>query len=278
MIEFFQALFHHAFLQNALWVGWLASVACGVVGSYVVVRRISYLAGGIAHCALGGLGFARYMQVVHGWSAFTPMLGALLAALLAAVVIGWINLYARERMDTAISALWGMGMATGVLFISRTPGYATDLMSYLFGNMLLASPSDLLFIGLLDLFLLAMVLLFGKQFTAVCFDEEFARLQGIRTTLFYFLLLAMVALSVVLLISVVGIVMVIVLLTIPAALAGRFTHRLGTMMFFATLLCALFSTLGLAFSYAPGLPPGATIILLAGLSYLSVLLLQRNRS
>jgi zinc transport system permease protein len=276
MGEFFQALLQHSFLQHALIAGLLVSVSSGIVGTYVVTRRITYLAGGIAHCVLGGMGFARYMQVVHEWTFMTPMLGAMIAALLAAFIIGWINIKAKERIDTVISAFWGMGMAVGILFIAKTPGYGEDLMSYLFGNILLVTQGDLLAIAGLDLFIAATALLFHKQFVAVCFDEEFARLRGINTQFFYFLMLALTALTVVLMVSIVGIVMVIVMLTLPAAIAGRFCLRMGTMMALAAGICATLTTAGLAVSYGPDLPAGATIIVLTGIAYLISLAFKRK--
>ena len=274
MGEFFQALLQHSFLQHALLAGLLVSISCGIVGTYVVTRRITYLAGGIAHCVLGGMGFARYMQVVHEWSWFTPMLGAIFAALLAAFTIGWVNIKAKERIDTVISAFWGLGMAIGILFIAKTPGYGEDLMAYLFGNILLVTRGELLAIGGLDLFIASTALLFHKQFVAVCFDEEFARLRGINTQFFYFLMLALTALTVVLMVSIVGIVMVIVMLTLPAAIAGRFCLRMGSMMALAAGLCAALTFGGLAISYAPNLPAGATIIVLSGTAYLISLLFK----
>lgn len=276
MGDFFQALLQHSFLQHALLAGLLASLSCGIVGTYVVTRRITYLAGGIAHCVLGGMGFARYMQVVHGWTFFEPIFGAILTALAAAFVIGWINIHARERIDTVISAFWGMGMATGILFISKTPGYGEDMMAYLFGNILLVTQTDLFIIAGLDLFIVSIALLFHKQLVAVCYDEEFARLRGINAELFYFLMLALTALTVVLMVSIVGIVMVIVLLTLPAALAGRFCRRMGSMMALAAILCALFTTTGLALSYKPDLPAGAAIIILTGIVYLITVTIKRN--
>jgi len=276
MGEFFQALLRHSFLQHALLAGLLVSLSCGVVGTYVVTRRITYLAGGIAHCVLGGMGVARYMQVVHGWAFLDPLLGAVVAALGAAFIIGWINIHAKERIDTVISAFWGMGMATGILFISKTPGYGEDMMAYLFGNILLVTRGDLLVIAGLDLFIMATALLFHKQFVAVCFDEEFARLRGIHARFFYFLMLALTALTVVLLVSIVGIVMVIVLLTLPAAIAGRFCLRMGSTMVLAAGICALLTTTGLALSYKPDLPAGATIIVLTGVVYLTTTLLKRK--
>jgi len=276
MAEFFKALLQHSFLQHALLAGLLSSLSCGIVGTYVVTRRITYLAGGIAHCVLGGMGFARYMQVVHGWAFFDPLLGALLAALTAAFIIGWVNIRAKERMDTVISAFWGMGMAVGILFISKTPGYGEDMMAYLFGNILLVTPHELAIIAGLDLFIMGISLLFHKQLVAVCYDEEFARLRGINASLFYFLLLALTALTVVLLVSIVGIVMVIVLLTLPAAISGRFCQRMGPMMALAAGICALLTTAGLALSYQPNLPAGATIIMLVGFVYLITAMLKRN--
>lgn len=270
MIQFFIDLQEYTFLQNALLAGLLAGVACGVVGSYVVTRRISYIAGGIAHCALGGIGAARYFQKVHGWESFEPIYGAILAALLAAGLIGFVSIRAAEREDTVISALWALGMAVGLLFITRTPGYNEDLMSYLFGNILLVGPQDLILLVVLDGIVVSLTILFYNRFLAVCFDEEFSRLRGVPVEFFYLLLLVLIALTVVLLISVVGIVLVIALLTLPAAVAGRFTRSLVRMMVLAALLSMLFTTGGLAASYGPNLPAGAVTITIAGIVYLAV--------
>lgn len=271
MGEFLRALAQHSFLQHALAAGALAGVACGVVGTYVVVRRVTAIAGGIAHCVLAGLGAARYLQVVHGVEGAHPLYGAVVAALLAAMIIGLVSLRAREREDTVIGALWAIGMAVGVLFISRTPGYNQDLMGYLFGNILLVRSADLWLMVGLDAVVVAVALLFYPQLQAVCFDEEFARLRGLSVELYYLLLLCLTALTVVLLTSVVGIVLVIALLTVPVAIAGHFTSTLRGMMVASTVLCILFTTSGLALSYSPDLPAGATTITLAGAVYLAVL-------
>jgi zinc transport system permease protein len=272
MGDFLAAAAEHAFIQHALLAGVLAGVACGVVGSYVVVRRITTIAGGIAHCVLGGLGAARYLQVVHGWDWLDPLHGALVAALAAAVVIGVVSLKAREREDTVINALWAVGMAVGVLFISQTPGYNQDLMSYLFGNILLVSSADLWLMLALDVVVVGVGLTLHTQIQAVCFDEEFARLRGLNVELYYLLLLAMTALTVVLLVSVVGIIMVIALLTLPVAIAGQVARTLRQMMLIAALLSVAFTTGGLALSYGPDLPAGATTIALAGAAYLLALI------
>ena len=261
MAEFFQALINQSFLQHALLGGLLASLGCGIIGSYVVVNRITFLAGGIAHTALGGMGIAYYLGVV-------PIFGALAAALTGALIIGTVSLRWRQHEDTLIGALWAIGMAVGVVFISRTPGYNADLMSYLFGNILMISDGDLYLMALLDGVILMLVTLFYKVFLAVSFDEEFARLRGLPVGFFYLLLLCMVALTVVLLIRVVGLILVIALLTLPAAIAGQYLRSLWRMMVLATLLGTLFSSAGLAVSYGPDLPAGATIIILAGSVYL----------
>ena len=282
MSEFIQALGEHVFLQRALLAGLMISLACGMVGTYVVSRRITYIAASVAHCVLGGMGAARYLQTVHGWQWLTPLHGALAAAVTAAVIIGLISLKAREREDTVIGALWAIGMAAGVIFISRTPGYNEDLMSYLFGNILVISSLDLWLIALLDLVVAMITLLFYRQLQAVCFDEEFSRLRGLRVEFHYLLLLCLTALTVVLLVTVVGIVMVIALLTLPAAIAGYFSRSLWQMMLLATAVCAIITSSGLALSYGPNLPAGATIILLAGAAYLLVaagrMILRRSSS
>jgi zinc transport system permease protein len=268
VLEFFQAVSRYSFLQVALLSGLLASVACGIIGSYVVVRRISYMAGGIAHCVLGGMGAARYLAVVHGWHWLHPLHGAVTAALLAAVIIGVVSLRARQREDTVIGALWAIGMAAGVLFIARTPGYQEELMSYLFGNILMVTRDSLWLLVGLDALVVGVGLLFYNQLQAVCFDEEFARLRGISVEFYYILLLCLTALTVVLLVSVVGIVLVIALLTLPVAVAGHFCKTLWQLMLASALLSAAFTSLGLALSYGPDLPAGATTIVLAGAVYL----------
>ena len=270
MSEFLDALSRHAFLRYALLAGVLASVACGVVGTYVVVRRITYIAGGIAHCVLGGMGAALYVNRVYGVAWLQPLHGAVAAALAAAIIIGLVSLRAKQREDTVIGALWAVGMAAGVLFIAKTPGYAQDLMSYLFGNILMVTPADLWLIAGLDVVVVAAGLLFYNPLLAVCFDEEFARVRGLPVEFYYLLLLVLTALTVVLLVTVVGIVLVIALLTLPVAVAGHFARRLWQMMALATVLSIVLTTAGLAISYEPDLPAGATIIVLAGAVYLAV--------
>jgi zinc transport system permease protein len=270
VIDFWQALNTFAFLQYALLAGLLASLACGVVGSFVVARRISYLAGAIAHSVLAGLGIARYLQVVKGWQWAEPLLGALLAGLMAALIMGIVSLKVKEREDTIIGAIWAVGMALGVLFIAATPGYGTDLMAYLFGNILMVGTGDLWAMAALDVVVLVVGIGLYRQISAVCFDEEFARLRGLNVEFYYMLLLVLTAFTVVLLAAVVGIIMVIALLTLPAAIAGRLVNRLWQIMGLAVVISTAFTTGGLALSYGPDLPAGAVIIVLAGAVYLLV--------
>ncbi len=278
MSEFIAALTSNQlpFLRYALMVGILASISFGIVGSYVVVRRITYIAGAIAHCVLGGIGAALYFQKTQNLPWLDPLYGALVAALIAAMIIGMVSIHAKQREDTVIGALWAVGMAVGLLFIAKTPGYS-DPMSYLFGNILLVSQEDLWMVMILDLVVVALVWFLYHNFLAVCFDEEYARIRGLQTSFYYLLLLTMIALTVVLLVRVVGIVMVVALLTLPAAIAGQFVNRLAHMMVLATFLCMGFIASGLAVSYKLDLPSGPIIIVLAGAVYLLVIAGRRLR-
>jgi len=269
MPDFFQALCDPdiAFIRYALIAGILASIAFGVIGSYVVVKRISYLAGAIAHCVLGGIGASLYLQQVHGLTWADPMLGALFAALAAALIIGLVSMYAHEREDTVISALWVLGMSAGIILISKTPGY-TDPMSYLFGNILMITSADVWAVLVLDGIIITIGVIFYNRLQALCFDEEFTRLRGIKTRLLYLLLLGLTALTIVLLVRIVGIIMVVALLSLPAAIAGHFCGRLWQMMLVAALLSMGCIAAGLYASYSFDLPGGATIVLLTGGLYL----------
>ncbi len=257
-------------LKYQILVAVLASVAAGIIGTFVVVKRISMISGGIAHTVLGGMGLAAFLGIA-------PMLGAVVAAVLAAVLIGLVSLKAGEYEDRLISAMWSVGMAVGVVFIHLTPGYATNLLSYLFGNILLVSKNDVLLMLALDAVIILCVTALFKALTAVCFDEEQARLKGLPVELLYLALLVLTALCVVMLVRVVGIVMVIALLTLPAAISGQWTHSLRSMMA-AAVVCSLFFTLaGLAIAYPTNLPAGATIVLLAGGTFLLSTALRQLR-
>ncbi len=272
MLTYFSALTdpNMVFLRYALFAGLLAAPAFGIIGTYVVARRMTYLAGAIAHCVLGGIGAALYCQVHYGLAWMTPMLGAIVTAIAAALVIGLVSLRSRERVDSVIGAIWVLGMAAGIIFIAKTPGYI-DPMSYLFGNILMITGQDLLTIAVLDVIVIGLGLLSYNRMIAVCFDEEFARLRGIRTELYTLLLLCLTALTIVLMVRVVGIVMVIALFTLPAATASHFSTRIWQMMLLATLLGLASVAGGLSLSYGLDLPSGPTIVMLAGFFYLVVI-------
>jgi len=273
MGEFFIAVLYpdNEFLRLAFYVATLASIAFGIIGTYVVTRRISYLAGAISHCVFGGIGAGLFLQKKVGLIWFDPMYGAIASAIFAAVIIGLFSMYAEQREDTVIGALWAIGMAAGLLFLDLTPGYF-DIMSYLFGDILLISFTDLKLVFWLDIVVLFLSIYFYNNLLAVCFDDEFARLRGVPAGAFYILLLCLTALTIVLLVRVVGIIMVIALLTIPAAVAGHFAKKLWHMMVFAVFFCMLFNWAGLAVSYSLNLSSGPTIIMIAGLTYLVIFL------
>lgn len=268
-MDFFRSFLQFEFLHNALLAGALASLASGVVGTWVVVRRSASIAGAIAHCVLAGLGAARWLQVNHGVAWADPMLGATVAAVVAAVFIAFATRRNLEREDTVIAAIWAVGMAVGLLFIAKTPGYAEDLMSYLFGNILLVRTHDLWLMAGLDVLVVAAAISFHAELQCLCFDEEFARLRGLAVQRLSLLIHILTALTVVLLVSVVGIVLVIALLTLPAAVSGRFATTLAGTMAIAVGLSLVLTASGLVVSFSYDLPAGATTIALAGLVYLA---------
>lgn len=270
------ALFTNPFLQLALVAGVAASVTSGIVGSYIVVKRILFLSGSIAHCVLGGMGLCLWLRRTMGLLWLTPLHGAFAAALASAFLIGWIHLKYREREDTVIAMLWSTGMALGVVFVALTPGYNVELMNFLFGNLLWVSWTEIYALVAVDLIVVLTVRVFYHRFLALCFDEEQAMLQGIPVQRLYFLLLALVALSVVLLVQVVGIILVIAMLTLPAAIASTHSHRLSSMMWLAVLLGGLFTLLGLIVAYECNWPAGASISLVAAAAYCLNLILPRR--
>lgn len=268
---FTQPFLHAAFLSA---IG--ASVAGGIIGSYVVVKRIVFIGGSIAHSVLGGLGVALYLKKVHHITWIEPIHGALLAAIFSAWLIGTVRLYYRQREDTVIAALWAFGMSVGVILISLTPGYASEISNYLFGNIIWASRSDIAMLALLDGIILVMTALFHRRFLAICFDEKQAALQGQNVKLLYFLLLSLIAITVVLMIQVVGAILIIAILSLPAAIANTYTHRLSKMIMLAVIIAIVLSLLGVALSYTLNWPPGSTLALTATTAYLLNLLFKKR--
>ena len=259
-----------AFLRNAILLGLLAGPVLGVIGSMVVTRRISSLAGASAHTALGGVGIALFLQRVAGISWCSGNFGAVCGAVLAALLVGIVSIYAKEREDTVIAVVWALGMAVGLLFLDRTPGYV-DWQGYLFGNILLISRDSIYMTLVLDALVLIPAFLFYNSVLATTFDPVFSRLRGLPVNLIYLLLLVLTALTIVLLINIVGIILVIALLTLPAASAGAFTKHLWSMMLGATFLSWIFVVGGLLASYYSDLPAGPVIVVIASGVYILTL-------
>jgi len=264
-------ILQYDFMRHALMVGLLVSIACGVVGTYVVVKRIAFISGAISHTAYGGVGLGYLLGI-------PPMVGATIFTVAAALAMGEVSYRIKQREDTIIGMMWAVGMALGVIFIKLSPGYTGDLMSYLFGSILAVPLSDLFLILILDVIIVLVVDLYRDQFTLVAFDEEFAQVVGLKTRFFNQLLLVLIALTVVVMIRAVGIILVIALLTIPPATAAQFTRSMTGMMALSTLLSAAFTTGGLLVSYMFDLPSGATIIILSALGFIAASLLENWRT
>ncbi len=262
MIEILQ----YEFMRNALLAAILVSIACGIVGTFVVVKKIVFISGGITHAAFGGIGLGYFLGI-------NPILTAIPFSLLSAIGIGIISKRTKISEDSAIGILWAVGMATGILFIGLTPGYAPDLFSYLFGSILTVPFSDIILMIVLDIIIIVTVLVLYKEFQALSFDEEFSEITGVPTRTLYLLLLCLVALSIIVLIKVIGIILVIALFTIPTAIAKQFTNKLKKLIIYSTMSATVLTVAGLWLSYFFDLPSGAVIVLvLAFVFFISVLI------
>ncbi len=267
MVETILQALQFDFMRNALMAGVLVSIACGIIGTLVVVNRIVFISGGIAHAAYGGIGLGYF------WG-FNPVLGAIAFALVSALGMGWVARKTRQRADTIIGVMWAIGMAIGIIAIDLTQGYKADLMSYLFGSILTVPRQDLIIMLVLDLIIGAMVVLFYKELLAISFDPLFATTRNVPVDGLYLMLVGAIALTVVMVMQVVGLIMVIALLTIPAAIAGQFVKDLKQMMLYSSYLGIIFTTVGLWLSYTWDLTSGATIILVSGTTYLGTLVFK----
>jgi len=247
------------FMQNAILAGILVSIASGIIGSLIVVNRMVFLAGGIAHTSYGGIGMAVYFGL-------PIFLGASLFAVLAALVMAYLTLHQRHRLDTFIGLMWAVGMAIGVILIDLTPGYNVDLMSYLFGSILAVSQNDIYFMSILLFVIIFIMIFWYRDILAVSYDSEYASLRGINVKLFYTIILVMCALTVVVAIKVVGLILVIALLTIPIYIAEILSNSLKSMMIISSILSSIFTLLGLWFSYNYDITSGASIIMVSALS------------
>jgi zinc transport system permease protein len=263
--------FEFEFMRNALWAGLLVSIVCGVIGTLVVVNRIVFLAGGIAHAAYGGIGLAFFMgwPYVIGTAGFSVVAAGLMAA---------VTLKAKHRADAMVGVIWAVGMAAGVILLDLTPGYHADLMSYLFGSILAVPAEDLRQMGVLGAVVVAVVTWYYNDFLAMSYDDEFARLRNVPVAFLYCLLLGMIALTVVMIIRVVGLILVIALLTIPPFIAEKFSGSLRAMMMLSAILSCGFTLVGLLLSYQLNLTSGATIILVAAAGFFAAVLWERLRN
>ncbi len=255
MTDFLQAVLAYDFMAHALWAGVLASVLCGVLGTFVVVKRLVFISGGISHAAFGGLG-------LFYWLGLPPVLGAVGVAVASALLVGLTDNARVRSQDALIGVLWAVGMAVGILFIAITPGYAPNLNSYLFGNILTVTKVDVVMTAGLDGLVLAIVAVFYKELVAVAFDETFARVQGVPVRALTTLLLVLTGLTVVVLIQVVGIILVIALLTLPPVTALMLSRDFSRVMLLSVGIGLLLTVGGLALSYTWDLPAGPAIILL----------------
>lgn len=254
------AILHYNFLQNAVLSAVLASIACGIIGTIIIEKKLVMLSGGIAHTAFGGIGIGYYLKI-------EPIIGGLIFSILAALGIPTIQKKTTTNADILIGMFWSCGMAVGILFIAFTPGYPPDMTSYLFGDILTVSKMDLWIITLLDVIIVFVIISFFNLFKAFIFDEEFTAVLGIPGTLLDYILFTLIAMTVVILIRVVGIILIIALLTAPPSIAKQFTRDLKKIMLFSSVLGILFCLLGLVFSYHLNIPSGAAIIILSVASY-----------
>ncbi len=259
MVNMIEAL-QYEFMRNALAAGLLASIICGVMGTLVVVNRIVFLSGGIAHAAYGGIGLSFFL----GWP---YMVGTIGFSLTAAMIMAAVSIQAKHRADTIIGVIWAVGMSLGIILLDLTPGYNVDLMSYLFGSILTVPGSDLWQMFLVGVVIITLVFYFYNDFLAMSYDEEFARIRGVPVKPLYFLLIGMLAVATVMIIQVVGLILVIALLTIPPFIAEKYSTSLFEMIVWSSVLSICFTVIGLWLSYTFNLTSGASIILVAGAGF-----------
>jgi zinc transport system permease protein len=247
----------YEFMQNALAVGIMASIICGVIGPFIVARRMVFISGGLSHTAFGGLGIAY-------WLGIHPLFGATAFVLASAVLIARQEEKKLHRDDLFIGIIWAVGVAIGIIFIHMTPGYAPDLMTFLFGNILTVPRTDVLITLILGLTVTASVLIFYKGFVAIALDEEYARARRLPVASLKMGLMILTAISIVTLIEVVGILLVIALLTIPVAVASELSINFRRVMVLSVLCGIVICLAGLLISYFIEFPSGASIILIGG--------------
>lgn len=261
-------IFQYEFMRNAFFAALLVSLTCGIVGTFVVIRRIVFLTDGIAHAAFGGVGLGYLLGV-------DPVLSALPFSIISALGIGTLSKKIKISEDSAIGILFALGMALGIIFIGLAPGYAPDLFSYLFGSILTVPVSDLFLMLILNIFILSIVFILFKELQATSFDEEFSEIAGVPTKAIHLLFLCLVSLSVIVLIRAVGIILIMALLTLPTLIAKQWTQSLKKLMVFSFFVAAVLTVLGLGISYWLDLASGATIVLVLITAFLFCAFIKR---
>ena len=269
-------LFHYDFFVNAFWASLFAAITCGITGTYIVSRRIVFISGGITHASFGGIGIGYFLGL-------NPLLGAAVFSVLSGLGIQYFTRTARLREDSSIAIWWSLGMAIGIIFIYLSPGYAPNLMSYLFGSILTVSTTEIWLMAALSLVLISVFTLMYRAILYVAFNEEFAKTTGLPVNLINYILISLIAVTIVLNIRVVGIILIMSLLTLPQATANLFTNDFRHMMFYSVGLAFIGSFSGLLFSFYADIPSGAsiifTLVLLFGIMKgISFLLKRRKRA
>lgn len=254
------AILKYSFLQNAILASILASVVCGIVGVIIVEKKMIMLTGGIAHTAYGGVGLGYLLG-------FEPIIGAFIFAVMSAFGIGYIKRKGGVQSDILIGLFWSFGMALGILFIAMKPGYPPDMNSYLFGNILAVTHGDLIKMAILTVVVVLTIVALFTYFKAYLFDEEFIWILGVKTGLLEYVLLILIAMTVVVLIRVAGIILVIALLTAPAAIASFISNKIKNRIFISIGFGLIFSIAGLVVSYYLNIPTGASIVFLSFFIY-----------
>lgn len=253
-------LLQYTFFQHALIGSLLASIACGLIGTYIVTRRLVFISGGLTHASFGGIGLGLYTGI-------SPILSAALFAVLSAFGVEWLSKRKDMREDSAIAVFWTLGMALGIMFTFLSPGFAPDLSAYLFGNILTITWSDIALLGGLALLLILFFALYLHPIIYVAFDREFARSQGIPVQVFEYALMMFIALTIVACLRMVGIVLVISLLTVPQMTANLFSHRFHRIIWLSIGIGYLSCLGGLMISFYLNVPSGASIIFFSIIIY-----------
>ena len=246
-------LLQYTFFQHALWASLFISIACGIVGTYIVVRRLVFISGGITHASFGGLGLGFYLGI-------NPIISAMVFSVASAFGVEWLSKKQGVREDSAIAAFWSLGMALGIICIYLTPGYAPNISGYLFGNILTITNSDLWMIGVVALVLLLAFVFFMKPILYSAFDREFAEIKKLPVTLIEHLMMFAIAVTIVSSIRLVGIMLLLSMLTLPQMTANLFLSRFKNILIFSIIIGILSCLTGLFFSYYLNIPSGATII------------------